>query len=92
MRNRFIKVLIKLEAGSGVLRVPVTIPVIGENPLKIVETSASLEELEGPFSLDVGTPIDSTDANRVREGFFGAPASAVVRRQSTFFEEENYYG
>ena len=88
MRNRFIKVLIKLEAGSGVLRVPV----IGENPLKIVETSASLEELEGPFSLDIGTPIDSTDANRVREGFFGAPDSTVVHRQSTSFEEENYYG
>lgn len=92
MKNRFIKVLIKLEAGSGVLRVPVTIPVVGEHPLKIVEASASLEELEGPFSLDIGTPIDSTDANRVREGFFGAPDSWVNRRQSTSFEEENYYG
>ena len=92
MRNRFIKVLIKLEAGSGVLRVPVTIPVIGENPLKIVEASASLEELEGPFSLDIGTPIDSTDANRVRAEFFGASDNGVAHRQSTSFEEENYYG
>lgn len=92
MKNRFIKVLIKLEIGSNTVRVPITIPVVGENPLKIVEASASLEELEGPFSLDTGAPIGSTDANRVREGFFGAPDSTVVHRQSTYFEEENYYG